>query len=540
MTSTLAGVFYRSQPYRMSLRGTPPHEPAALFPSLAAADPAQAEAVLEGGFLLGGRRFPFGSMPWSALPPGAVLAERMHEFGWLVDLRGLGSEPARQRARALTAGWLASHRRWTTPAWQPPVLARRLANWLAASDFLLSAAEPGFRLGFLQAAGAQARHLLRVAGGCTGEASAFAIVLGRIAAAVALGVGDVGRALDQLNREIDLQILPDGGHIGRNPATQLAVLRDLVDIRAGLAIVAKAPPPAAASAIERMAPILRAFRHADGGLALFHGAKELNRGVIDTVLVASNVKERAPIGMPDSRYTRLAAGRSLIIADVGAPPATGDGHAGLLAFEMSDGRDRLVVNCGGFAGDSHRWRTALRSTAAHSTLALGESNAAEVSRGFWGQRAKPKIEAERRETDGAIWLEASHDGYRRRYGLIHRRRLYLDATGCDLRGEDSLEGRGHGAPFRLRFHLHPDVTAALAEDGRSVLLKTQGGGWRFLCVGGAISLDESAYLGRSDKPEKAQQIVVAGTAGGSGGGGGSGSDTAAQLKWAFRRQGAAP
>lgn len=538
MTSTLAGVFYRTQPYQMSLRGTAPHEPAALFPSLAAADPAQAEAVLDGGFLLGGRRFPFGSMPWSALPPGMILAERMHEFGWLVDLRGLGSEPARQRARALTAGWLSAHRRWTTPAWQPPVLARRLANWLAASDFLLTGAEPGFRLQFLEAAGAQARHLLRVAGGGRGGPAAFTIVLGRIAAAVCLRIGDLGRALDQLNREVDLQIFPDGGHFDRNPATQLSVLRDLIDIRAGLAIMAKAPPPAVASAIERMAPILRAFRHVDGGLALFHGAKEMNRSVIDTVLVASNVKERAPIGMPDGRYTRLAAGRSLIIADVGAPPPTANGHAGLLAFEMSDGRDRLIVNCGAFAGDSVRWRAALRSTAAHSTLCIAESNAADLSRRRWGGRAGPKTEAERRETDGAVWLEASHDGYRRRFGLIHRRRLYLDATGGDLRGEDSLEGRGKGSPFRLRFHLHPEVKAALAEDGRSVLLKAPGGGWRFLCVGGTIALEESAYLGRSDQPEKAQQIVVAGTVGAVGSGGAG--DVGAQLKWALRRQGTAP
>ncbi|MFO1152836.1 MAG: heparinase II/III family protein [Rhodospirillales bacterium] len=533
MTSTLAGVFYRTQPYQMSLRGTARHEPGIVFPSLAAVDPAQAEAVLEGGFLLGGHRFPFGSMPWSALAPGAVLAERMHEFGWLVDLRGLGSEAARERARALTAGWLTAHRRWTTPAWQPPVLARRLANWLSASDFLLTGAEPGFRLAFVDAAAAQARHLLRVAGGCRGEPPAFAIIIGRIAAAIALGVGELDRGLDQLNREIDLQILPDGGHFDRNPMTQLSVLRDLVDIRAGLALVAKAPPPAAASAIDRMAPILRAFRHADGGLALFNGAKEMNRSLIDTVLVASNVKERAPIGMPDNRYTRLAAGRSLIIADVGSPPATVDAHAGLLAFEMSDGRDRLIVNCGTYFGDNVRWRTAVRSTAAHSTLSLGDANAADLSRAGWRRRVKPRVEAERRETDGAIWLEASHDGYGRRFGLTHRRRLYLDATGCDLRGEDSLEGRGKGnPPFRLRFHLHPAVSAAVAEDGRSVLLKTPGGGWRFLCVGGALALEDSAYLGRSDRPEKAHQIVVSGSVGN--------GDAGVQLKWALRRQGGAP
>lgn len=527
MTSTFAGVFYRSRPYRLTLRGAWPHEPALIFPSLAADDPAQAAAVIDGGFLLGDRRFPFGSMPWSALPPGMVLAERMHAFGWLVDLRAQGSDAARARARALTHGWLAAHRRWTSPAWEPWVLARRLVNWLAAWDFLVAGAEPGFRQAFLDSAATQARHLQRVAGERRGEIEAISIAAGRIAAALALDVGDLGRAIGALHTELTAQVLPDGGHVSRNPAVSLMVLRDLIDVRAALMKLGKSPPPAMVGCIERMAPIVRGFRHGDGGLALFQGAKEMPRGLIDTILVAANVKERAPVGMPDSRYTRLAAGRTLLIADVGAPPPGPDGHAGLLAFEMSDGRDRLIVNCGAFAGDDFRWRQALRSTAAHSTLAVDEINAAEVSLGGWRRARRPSVTAERRETDGAIWLDASHDGYRRRFGLVHRRRLYLDATGCDIRGEDALEGKG-GRQFRIRFHLHPTVEATQADDDRSVTLQTPSGGWRFVAVGGAIQLEESAYLGQSDKPQPSQQIIVSGAAGGG-----------AQVKWALRRLGAA-
>lgn len=530
MTSSFAGFLYRSSPYRMILRGVWPHEPALVFPSLAADDPAQAEAVIGGAFILAGRRFPFGSMPWSALPPGLRLAERMHAFGWLVDLRAHGSDAARARARALTQGWLSAHRRWTAPAWEPWVLARRLVNWLAAWDFVIQGSEPGFRQSFFESAATQARHLLRVAGERRGETAALTIAVGRIAASLGLAVGDLGRAIDALLRELERQILPDGGHVSRNPATSLAVLRDLIDVRAALTQLGKSPPPAMLSCIERLAPIVRGFRHGDGGLALFQGAKEMPRGLIDTILVAANVKERAPVGMPDSRYTRLAAGRTLVIADVGAPPPGPDSHAGLLAFEMSDGRDRLIVNCGAFAGDDHRWRQALRSTAAHSTLAVDDINAAEVSPGGWRRARRPAVTAERREAEGAIWLESSHDGYRRRFGLIHHRRLYLDATGCDLRGEDWLEGQGQGAArhFRVRFHLHPSVAPRLGGDGRSVHLETPGGQWRFLAVGGAVHLEESAYLGRSDKPEAAHQIVVAGTL----------ADQP-QIRWAIRRQGAA-
>lgn len=531
MGVTLAGAYYRSPLHRLTLRGTAPGDLGLVFPSPALGDPDQAEAILDGGFLLAGRRFPFARMPWSVLPPGRILARAMHEFGWLADLRAAGNEGARERARELVAGWIETHRRWTQPAWDPPVLGRRVACWLAAGDFLLGGATPGFKRSYLESLGEQARHLSRFGSCPPGDPHALAVVVGRIAAALCIGIGDLMRCLAELDRVIDRQIVADGGHISRNPATQLAVLRDLIDVRAALTAVEKPVPPALTSAIERMAPILRAFRHGDGRLALFHGGKELSRSLIDTVLVASNTVERPPAGMPDSRFTRLAAGRTLIIADVGPPPPLlYRGHAGLLAFEMSDGRDRIVVNCGGFTADDPRWRGAVRSTAAHSTLTIDETNAAELADKLWRRARRPRLEAERRETDGSVWLDALHDGYRPRFGLTHERRLYLDATGCDVRGEDVLSGKGAGKRkhrFCIRFHLHPDVIAATNEAGGSVLLRTPGGGWRFMAVGGAVSLEDGTYLGRSDVPLKSRQIVVAGDV--------AGEET--RVKWAFKRQG---
>jgi uncharacterized heparinase superfamily protein len=137
-----------------------------------------------------------------------------------------------------------------------------------------------------------------------------------------------------------------------------------------------------------------------------------------------------------------------------------------------------------------------------------------------------RVERARQDAEGASWLEASHDGYRRRFGVTHRRRLYLAETGADLRGEDRLEGSA-GRHFRLRFHLHPDVQAMLDEDRASVSLRGASGvEWRFLAVGGALGLDESTYLGGSDRPRRAQQIVVAGTT----------QKDGALVKWAFRNE----
>jgi uncharacterized heparinase superfamily protein len=520
--ATISGIIFRSSMYgRHVLNGPVPNEVRQVFAWHAPGDRTQAEAILGQEFLFFGRRVPFGVMPWSMSPPGPALARAMHGFAWLGDLKANGSDQARTRARALVTGWIAANRHWTAVAWSPPVLGQRLTSWLAASDFLLEDANGDESARFLESAGRQARHLARVARSANGTADAFAVVSGQIAAALCLGAVPLSPALRRLEREIALQILPDGGHVQRNPTLHVDVFRQLLDIRSALTNAGEPLPRWLADAVERMAPMLRAFRHGDGRLALFHGAKEGDRTLSDTLLAASKITASALASAPEVGFERLAAGRTLVMVDVGPPPV--GGHASPLAFEMSHGRERLVVNCGAFGGDDARWRSALRSTPAHSTLAVEDASALDVGR----LGARPmRVSSARHDTEGASWLDARHDGYRRRLGLTHRRRLYLGETGTDLRGEDRLEGRA-GLRFQLRFHLHPDVQATLGEDRAGVSLRTASGvEWRLFAVGGALGLEESAYLGGSDQPRRCQQIVVAGTT----------QKDGTRIKWALRNE----
>jgi uncharacterized heparinase superfamily protein len=77
---------------------------------------------------------------------------------------------------------------------------------------------------------------------------------------------------------------------------------------------------------------------------------------------------------------------------------------------------------------------------------------------------------------GATRLEASHDGYSTRYGLIHRRILILRDDGTELRGEDLLVPQGRKGKrgmvgYAIRFHLGPGIDVGLSQD-------KQGVGWR--------------------------------------------------------------
>jgi uncharacterized heparinase superfamily protein len=211
----------------------------------------------------------------------------------------------------------------------------------------------------------------------------------------------------------------------------------------------------------------------------------------------------------------MQAGRSLLLVDCGAPPPPGldrFAHAGTLSMELSIGRERLVVNCGAFRTGSDAWRDALRMTAAHSTLVLADLSSSELKADGLGRRPQ-EVKAQHQEANGAHWLEAEHDGWRRSLGAIHRRRLYVAESGEDIRGEDMIEA-SQPLSFVVRFHLHPDVQASMQQDGAAVLLRLRsGGGWRLRADGGRLSLEESIYFGGAE-PRRAEQVVLTGSADG--------------------------
>jgi uncharacterized heparinase superfamily protein len=180
---------------------------------------------------------------------------------------------------------------------------------------------------------------------------------------------------------------------------------------------------------------------------------------------------------------------------------------------MSVGRDRMIVNCGAAPAAEGEWRDALRATAAHSTLVLADTNSAELKDEGLGRRPE-RVEADRHESEGAQWLDASHDGWRRTFGSVHRRRLYLAPTGDDLRGEDVVEtpeqGAGRPPGFAVRFHLHPAVAASLQQDGEGALLRLPSGqGWRLRANGARVAVEESIYLGGAEARRSSQVVLSA-------------------------------
>ena len=510
-----------------------PEAPSRAFRDLWPGDAARGQRLLTGELEVAGTVRPLADDP--AAPGGAfgppgphpgphgagspAWRAALHGFAWLRDLRALGTDTARMHARDLARAWLE-----TTPldpvAAAPEVVGARLSAWLGHWDFVAATAEDGFRRALMARLAADARNLVATLPAEARHRGALVALKGALAAAVALEEEPwLTRCLKLLPAEIDRQILPDGAQVERSPGILLLALQDLIEIRNLLHGAGIEAPAHLAHALDRAAPALRLFRHGDGGLAAFNGTREESASLLDLVLTQAQARGRAPLILGDAGFQRLQAGRTLVIADCGAPPPKGGAtppgalprgadrhhHAGTLSFEMSVGRDRLIVNCGAAPAAEGPWRDALRSTAAHSTLTLADTNSSELTEDGLGRRPE-RVEAERHEASGAQWLEAAHDGWRRGFDATHRRRLYLAESGDDLRGEDMVEAENPPA-FAVRFHLHPAVTATLHEDGASALLRLPSGtAWRLRARGGRVTVEDSVQV--FGEPRSTTQVVV--------------------------------
>ncbi len=484
--------------------------------------------LLKGELELGGVTGRLLPGRFDAMTGPPALRAAGHGFAWLRDLRALGTDAARLQARGLVGEWIAAQ--GLEPLTQrPDVAGSRIAAWLAHYDFFAASADDGFRSALMTRLVADARTLAAALPAEEIDGRGLTALKGLVAAAVALPEqpGFLARAQKLLPQEIGRQILADGSHVERSPARLLAALQDLAEIRALLQAGRAPQPQALTSAIERMAPVLRALRHGDGGLALFNGSREESPTLIEAVLTEAGRAGRVPMSLPEGGFERLAAGRSLLIADVGAPPGPGldrFAHAGTLSFELSIGRDRMIVNCGGTQAASGEWRDASRATAAHATLTIADTSSSELTAEGLGRRPE-QVEVQRQEAGGAHWLEASHDGWRKPFGAVHRRRLYMAESGEDIRGEDVVEAPTP-QPYIVRFHLHPGVDASLQQDGEAVLLRLPAGsGWRLRADGAKISIEESIYLG-GPTPRRSEQVVLTGY-----------QDGAQQVKWAITKVG---
>jgi uncharacterized heparinase superfamily protein len=161
---------------------------------------------------------------------------------------------------------------------------------------------------------------------------------------------------------------------------------------------------------------------------------------------------------------------------------------------------------------------------------MAETNSTALHQDGTMGRGVTEVELVRAETPEARRIEATHDGYVKRFGFSHRRRLSLAADGRSLEGEDRVApvGRKKAAatPLAIWFHLAPDIEAVPTTDGQGALLRPgEGTGWQFRTRVGGLAIEDSLWVDGAGRPRASKALVVTIEA----------PEAGVTVPWSFRR-----
>jgi uncharacterized heparinase superfamily protein len=499
------------------------------------------DGLLAGRFTVGAETVPLKDIDFAEIGASGPLAEQLQGFSWLRDLAAAASrEKGARLAEAMVGRWLLAHGTKVDDAWAPHLWGERILFWTAYAPYILSSSDGGYRSALLNTLARGARYLDANADKAAAGLDRVTAWCGVVAAGLLVqgGVPRVARGEAGLARALTTAQFDDGGLISRSPFEQAQLVDRFGLLRSCYVAAKQIMPDGVEAAAQASLAALHGVMMGDGALSSWQGCNPGEPARLTALIEGCGLRARPLRHARGWGYQRMSALGTVLILDAAPPPPqkiAEQGSASTLAFELSDGSQRLVVNCGGpgplptdLPGELVQ---GLRTTAAHSTLILSDTNSTNIlADGSLGKGVED-VTIDRSEDNDASRLEASHDGYARVFGLVHKRSLMLGNDGKEVRGADQLMPKGRrkireAAPYAVRFHLAPGVEATMTADGMGAILRSKGAPpWNFRCRGANLTAEESLWIDGRGQPQRTTQLVIVGEISGLGG----------EIGWTFRR-----
>ncbi|MDQ3074856.1 MAG: heparinase II/III family protein [Pseudomonadota bacterium] len=504
-------------------------------------DRARGDALLAGRLLVGSETVNLAEIDFATLGSTSALARDIQGFGWLRDLAAAASrEKGARLAEAIAGRWLIAHGTRVDDAWAPELWGERILNWTAYAPYMLSSRDAGYRSALLNTLARGARHLDSHADKAEPGLPRITAWSGVVTGALTMqgGMVRLTRGESGLMRALSAAQYEDGGLMSRSPQEQMLLVDRLGLVRAAYFAAKQTLPDSLENAAAAALAALHGVTMGDGALSSWQGGNPGDAQRLAALVEGCGLRARPLRAARGWGYQRMSALGTVIVLDAAPPPpprmATA-GCASTLAVELSDGVQRIVVNCGGpgpFPTDLSRDLVdALRTTAAHSTLTIDDTNSTAILPDGSLGKGVTDVVMDRGEDNDSSRIEASHDGYVKGFGLVHQRRLSLGNDGKEVRGEDILTLKGRrrikeAAPYAIRFHLAPGIEPTVTADGMGAILRSPGApAWNFRCRGAMIMIEDSLVIDARGRTVPTLQLVVVGEVSGVGG----------EVAWQFRR-----
>ena len=233
-------------------------------------------------------------------------------------------------------------------------------------------------------------------------------------------------------------------------------------------------------------------------------------------------------------YIFLKNKKYAIAADLGAPPEkvfSKDYQSGALSFEFLSNNNKIICNSGYFQNYKHQLNLISKSTACHSSLVIDNVSSVSFTKqssGINKINSSLKIFNRKVVKDNNYWsFEASHNGYIKKFGILHHRKVEFFHEISKLSGLDKIEKKEDFKKynFEIRFHLDPEAKVMKTQDGNSIYIGLKNEGWKFTSLNNKISYETGLYFGNKNNFVENQNILITGKT----------SDKEVLIHWEFEK-----
>ncbi len=217
-------------------------------------------------------------------------------------------------------------------------------------------------------------------------------------------------------------------------------------------------------------------------------------------------------------YIILKNKKIALAMDAGSTPNlkyTNNYQSGALSFEIISNGKKLISNCGYSRKNNIELNKLSKSSAAQSTLIIDDNSSCKFTKidNYWLIKKGLKIVKKNMVFEKNYWkINASHDGYLKKYNSIHEREIEFYPEQMTFIGLDKIikKKSNNNYKFDIRFHVEPNTKLMKTQDKKTILIELNDEGWKFTCDNYDINIENGLYFGNKNLYTENQNIFITG------------------------------
>jgi uncharacterized heparinase superfamily protein len=448
--------------------------------------------------------------------------KKLHNFCWLP---ALNIKTEKELGCLILDQWINNFSNYNEKYWALDVVTMRLIYWISSYEIIFKNSDLIFRSKVINNIVKQTKHLFKnislVSSGVDKIKSLAALIL-------------VGNSFEQyeeytqyglknLEDELGNFVNKDGFVKSKNPEDLFWTLYFLVLIKEWLTLSRKQTPAFINIYINSLGICFKFLRFSNGDLPLFNGANHINTEKFYEFL-ESRGYEFENMENIFCGYAKIKSKKIELFIDANNPSSmlhSRNYQAGPLSFELASGGIKFICNSGSGKNLGEELSYLSSSTAAHSTVTINDTSSCifqknALIRKYFGNSLIEKhniFKQEFKNDKEFIQCIIGHDGYEKRFKILHERQITLFKSKNHIEGIDSLKCKNlenKNLTFSVRFHIHPDIRITKTM-GNDILLSSSGGeGWIFRNPQIRTKIEKNLYFGNSDNIKESSFILLEG------------------------------